>query len=360
MGRMSLLVVASIIIFSSMTFMSIQNTNQRSVESNSKYALKSESHSNAENLVEQLVQDYIRTGVTDKLVKNFGDPSQEIYGEMELIEGGDQDTIKVVARDSTYSEDYTVVEKAFVIGREAGPPPLDQASPLGLAGPLGISLVNGSVDFNGWNRGIPNTDGVPAITVQDQEDAEQIRNTIDNAGSSRLIGPQDVAVDNTFEYEDLNGLSTLLQKNADSSIPEFNAGNQVWGTEDNPQITYRDGDLRANGNVNGCGILAVNGSIDVRGAFEWNGLVLMIGEEENNDITLSAKGAPAINGSLLATTPDEGDLNIDTRGAVSLTRFPEYLQIAQDLIDDANNGGNEKEIVSIDWSSGEDYDRNSD
>lgn len=52
------------------------------------------------------------------------------------------------------------------------------------------------------------------------------------------------------------------------------------GTESNPEVVVCEGDLTLAGNGSGAGLLIVKGTLNYQGAFNYNGLILVIGEGE--------------------------------------------------------------------------------
>ncbi|MDA2928360.1 hypothetical protein MYX84_00175 [Acidobacteria bacterium AH-259-O06] len=54
-------------------------------------------------------------------------------------------------------------------------------------------------------------------------------------------------------------------------------GEGAWGTQDNPQITFRDGNLEVTGGGSGAGILVVTGTLEIGGALDFDGLILSLG-----------------------------------------------------------------------------------
>lgn len=81
---------------------------------------------------------------------------------------------------------------------------------------------------------------------------------------------------------------------ADSALP----GPQVWigaapvplgsydtalspaAPDQNPRVTYVDGDLSVDGSVEGAGLLVITGKATIRGHFKFNGLILVLGDGE--------------------------------------------------------------------------------
>ncbi len=52
------------------------------------------------------------------------------------------------------------------------------------------------------------------------------------------------------------------------------------GTEDDPKIVVAKGDLKIAGSGEGCGLLIVRGKLDYNGGFNYNGLIMVVGEGE--------------------------------------------------------------------------------
>lgn len=73
------------------------------------------------------------------------------------------------------------------------------------------------------------------------------------------------------------------------------SGNNNFGTEANPQVTYVNGDLNLSGSPQGHGILIVNGDLSWRGAAQFYGLVIVLGES----MTVTGGGNGGIEGSLI-------------------------------------------------------------
>jgi hypothetical protein len=80
----------------------------------------------------------------------------------------------------------------------------------------------------------------------------------------------------------------------------------VLGTEDSPQITVGLGDLSLAGNGSGSGILIVKGHLDYSGAFDYNGLILVVGD---GSVNISGANKSIIGGMYVAQLLDDGNGN---------------------------------------------------
>jgi hypothetical protein len=77
------------------------------------------------------------------------------------------------------------------------------------------------------------------------------------------------------------------------------SGTAPYGTSANPQITFVNGDFNF-GNSSGAGVLVVTGTLNMDGAANFNGLILVIGQ---GAIVVGGGGGGRINGTLfLANT----------------------------------------------------------
>ncbi len=115
-------------------------------------------------------------------------------------------------------------------------------------------------------------------------------NTIQGAGSSPSVG-----VDGGSST-DLAALVAYYGEIADITLLADGVyNNQNWGTPDSPVVIYGPGnlDLRS---CNGYGVLAVNGSLTLRGNLVWHGLIIAEGGDSLHvDATV---GNPSINGAI--------------------------------------------------------------
>ncbi|HUV14527.1 MAG TPA: hypothetical protein VMY18_12850, partial [Acidobacteriota bacterium] len=80
--------------------------------------------------------------------------------------------------------------------------------------------------------------------------------------------------------------------------------NMVLGTEDNPEITVGLGDLTLAGNGAGSGILIVKGHFEYSGAFDFNGLILIVGD---GSVNISGANKSIVGGMYIAQLLENGD-----------------------------------------------------
>lgn len=164
---------------------------------------------------------------------------------------------------------------------------------------------------------------VPAIAVTDPALMTEItNNTISDGGLSssqmdNLLGPGAIhSVQVTPPPE-----KTVLQYATDYqalAIPlpgGTYGGNDSWGTSSLPRITHVTGDVRIAGNIEGYGVLILDGELEVTGNFSFEGLVIMRGEGE-----IRANGNARIYGAVLIAESStlDADAELDVRGNVEV------------------------------------------
>jgi len=78
---------------------------------------------------------------------------------------------------------------------------------------------------------------------------------------------------------DVAGVMATISSNYDQLI--YSGNNQTFGTADEPGVFYSDGNWTGN-NLDGYGILAINGDFVTGGNITWHGLVIVTGESTFN------------------------------------------------------------------------------
>lgn len=70
-------------------------------------------------------------------------------------------------------------------------------------------------------------------------------------------------------------------------------GNDTFGSRDNPVVMAVNGDVKVVGNVEGFGILLINGSLTTPGTLSWEGIVMVVSDGGSTDLrgTVDIRGA---------------------------------------------------------------------
>jgi hypothetical protein len=165
----------------------------------------------------------------------------------------------------------------------------------------------------------------PAIGTITQQDADEVRDSIPPNRRNRYIGSgsppsvEDISGGLDPRYLDpasLEELTQQIRENADQVLERKPDGSpntnddMLFGSPDEPLITYVDGDLTLDGNVTGYGILVVTGKFTMAGTVGWRGIVLVVGEGE---MEVNGGGNNSIDGAVLLANiyNDDGTLRDD-------------------------------------------------
>ncbi|HET9951051.1 MAG TPA: pilus assembly PilX N-terminal domain-containing protein [Candidatus Eisenbacteria bacterium] len=108
----------------------------------------------------------------------------------------------------------------------------------------------------------------------------QQADNVDGSGGSPSVGSSNVNLD-------LPALAAAWSQLADITLsgPLNNPSTAGWGSIGDLKIVHVAGDLHISGNASGAGVLVVDGNFDLTGTFNWNGVVLILG-----DVTVAGGG----------------------------------------------------------------------
>ncbi len=202
-----------------------------------------------------------------------------------------------------------------------------------LASPLVVYGPNVNAAFNGNSYDLVGDANHPAVTVLNNDpasgDASAAYQSMLNALSGsrgRVVGqsgPDGVSLEdgtqeirdsgnpdatNVFDPAFLVRFASFLAAFADNVYTQDThlSGGTVLGTPDNPEVTVALGDLTLTGGGRGAGILVVRGSFELGGAFDYDGLVLVVGE---GDMWLHGANKNLTGGVYVARVEDDGQGN---------------------------------------------------
>jgi hypothetical protein len=109
----------------------------------------------------------------------------------------------------------------------------------------------------------------------------------------------------------------------DTMITSDVTGAATWGTTADPRITYiykSGGTVKINpGPIRGCGILIVEGDLNIKGSFQFTGLVIALGDPNNTSAECKINTDPGsfINGALIEAGSTAAKVNIG--GSMNIT-----------------------------------------
>ncbi len=151
--------------------------------------------------------------------------------------------------------------------------------------------------FDGQEDNLIGADGDFGESPSIRDDTQQIRDS-SNPDARNIFDP---------EY-----LATFIDKVASAADNVYQDGETIGGagielgTEDDPQITVGLGDLDLAGIGSGAGILIVKGHLEYSGAFNFNGLILVLGE---GSVNISGANKAIIGGLYIAQLLEDEDGN---------------------------------------------------
>jgi hypothetical protein len=167
------------------------------------------------------------------------------------------------------------------------------------------NAINGSIEINGndhdINGNLTGGSTVPGITVDGETQKNSVtamitKNTIDQVLGSGGT-PSVMVTNNTIDWVEY---AQLVADNPDILIDTQDKikTTNSWGTVFEPKVTFVNGDIKINNTqaASGCGILVVNGSLEINGGFDYKGLVIAF---KNTSIDIKLNGNAQILGSLV-------------------------------------------------------------
>ncbi|MEX0736320.1 MAG: hypothetical protein WD182_02690 [Bacteroidota bacterium] len=254
------------------------------------------------------------------------------------------DTVRMVTTGAYVESTYTMRLTLF---RTTRPFPIVNGAMAIRATPLDFTS-NGKATIDGRNYNADGTalvgsgdkTGVATWTVSDSQEV---------AGElpGKLLGSPGVKTDtstaNPADYMD------EYVANADIVYGPGTYSSVTWGSATDPKIIVCDaGNDTANfkvkfsGDVEGWGILAVRGSLEVTGNFDFHGLVVIYGT--NNVINFTSSGTPQIVGGLIIAGNAGVSVTLNGGGSVGAK-----VKYSSEALEQARNIGRLRYYTILDW-----------
>ncbi len=168
---------------------------------------------------------------------------------------------------------------------------------------------------------IQGADGFYGSAPSMRDDTEAARN---DSNLIRILDPNFV-----------EAFATAVAKCADVSYTDpsthLSGSGIELGTVEQPKVVYVGGDLILTGSGSGAGLLVVRGDFQYRGAFDYDGLVLVVG---NGSVEMSGANKNLVGGMLIAHTVENGggysfaDALFDLRGNSNILYDGEKIGMA--------------------------------
>ena len=162
--------------------------------------------------------------------------------------------------------------------------------------------INGNITVSGYDHDINGNDlppgnDLPGIAVDDPDHIPIISGNI--GGSAEIEGtggdPSIQAVTNGIDWEEY---AHDVESNPDIIINSSSDLNDIenLGTISQPKTTFVNGDIQVNFDLEGCGILVVNGNLKINGNFTYRGIIIAY---QNSEITTKLNGNGKVYGAMI-------------------------------------------------------------
>jgi hypothetical protein len=249
-------------------------------------------NSGVEVFLEKLKQD--RTMMNSSFSNNslFG-------GTYDIDISGPESLVKVTSTATFMGVQHTTVVEAAADKVPLHPAPGAMYLSAGTVAGLKKNAIGGSVEINGNDHDINGNliggPAVPGIAVDGVSQQTAVKNMIAKNAIDQVLGsggtPSVGVVGNTINWSEY---AQLLADNPDIVIDTQDKikTTNVWGTTGQPKVTFINGDIHINNSQasSGCGILVVNGSLEINGNFDYKGMVIAF-KDASIDIKLNGNGS---------------------------------------------------------------------
>ena len=227
------------------------------------------------------------------------DTSYRVEATHLLVDGADNDNDFLVDAADPDEDVFQVVVTGTHRGHRRrlaaylGPVPLFPSirTAMAIANPAIDLRFAGSSQLNG-NDAAGSLD-VPALAIFQPGTVAQLSATLSGSEGNRLNGPGGPPSMGTVPFIDLNDIVNIVQNVADIVLTSNQYSGLQFGNAaaSDPRITYRAGNVRIIGNSRGAGILVVTGDLQVSGDFEFDGLIIVLGNLDNSSGSARIRGA---------------------------------------------------------------------
>ena len=261
------------------------------------------------------VEVYLEKLKLDRSLMNSSFPNNSLFGgTYDISISGPDSLVKVTSTATFMSVTHTSIVEAAADRVPIIPGPGAMYLSASTIASLKKNAIGGSIEINGNNHdllgnlkaGTPvpgiAVDGDPQrIAIIDMINKNKINNILGKGGAPSVMVVNDTT--NWQEYAQLLADNPDILINAQDKIK----GTNIWGTVSQPKITFINGDITLNNSqaASGCGILVINGNLNVTGGFDYKGLVVAF---KNTTVEIKLAGNVSIIGSLVAAG---NQINID-------------------------------------------------
>ena len=231
------------------------------------------------------VEVYLERLKHDRTMLNSSFSNNNLFGgNYNIVISGPDSLVRVTSTATFMGVQHTTVVEAAADRVPLHPGPGAMYLSSGTVAGLKKNAINGSIEINGNDHDINGnlTGGggsVPGIAVDGVTQQTSVLDMITKNAIDQVLGsggtPSVAVVNNQINWSDY---AQLLADNPDIVIDTQDKIKTVneWGTVAQPKVTFINGDIHINNSqaAGGCGILVVNGSLEINGGFDYKGMVI--------------------------------------------------------------------------------------
>jgi hypothetical protein len=268
--------------------------------------------------------------------KSFSNNSL-LGGSYDINISGPDSMVRVTSTATFSGVQHTSVVEAAADKVPLHPGPGAMYLSAGVVAGLKKNAIGGSIEINGNDHDINGNliaggPSVPGIAVDGVTQKNDILDMINKNKVGNVLGqggaPSVHNITNTINWADY---AQLLADNPDILINTQDkiSKTNTWGTTADPKVTFVNGDIHINNSsaASGCGILVVNGSLEINGNFDYVGMVIAF---KNTTIDIKLNGNGSIIGSLVVAG---NQINVDVASGNFETLYStEALSLVETLL----------------------------
>jgi len=253
------------------------------------------------------VEVYLEKLKLDRTLMNSSFPDNELFGgTYDLTISGPDSLVKVTSISTFMNEQHTTIVEAAADKVPVIPGPGAMYLSATTIAALKKSAIGGSIEINGNNHDLNGNPiagtPVPGIAVDGDPQRLAILDMLNKNKIENILGaggaPSVQVVNDTIDWAEY---AQLLADNPDILVnsQDLIKTSNTWGTVSAPKITFVNGDISLNNSqsATGCGILVINGNLNVTGGFDYKGMIVAF---KNTTVTIKLAGNVEIIGSLVA------------------------------------------------------------
>lgn len=164
-------------------------------------------------------------------------------------------------------------------------------SSVSISGNITVSGKDHDIDGTLLNNGTL----LPGIAVDNPADVQKVKNAIKGSALIEGLGgtPSVQSVNNGIDWEQY---ALDVQSNPDIILNSSTKLPSNLGTKTSPKTTFVNGSIQFNSNLEGCGILVINGDLTINGNFTYRGLIIAY---KDSKITTKLNGNGKIYGAMI-------------------------------------------------------------